>query len=281
MTTRMIALAAVCLLAVTWVAPLRADWDPGDPYKMHWPQLPDLGPTGLDVFASWPYPGPVPTGKILADDWMCTSSGPVSDIHVWGSWNQDILPHDATGITDPRAVEFKLSIHTDIPAGTAGVPYSQPGAKLWESIFTPGDPSWTVRPYATGVLEQFYDPNLGQVIGTDTVVWQYNFFIDPALAFSQQAGTIYWLDVQALPLSPDAVWGWKTSLDHWNDDAVFGDNAAPFADPPGWRDMHYPPGHPFGGQSIDQAFVITPEPATMALLGLGGLGALLGRRRRR
>ena len=29
----------------------RADWNPGDPYKMHYPQLPDLNSTGMDVLA--------------------------------------------------------------------------------------------------------------------------------------------------------------------------------------------------------------------------------------
>jgi len=57
-------------------------WDPCDPHKMHYPQLPD--PNGWDV-AFWfefmmffPYE--------LADDWQCSKTGPVDDIHFWISW---------------------------------------------------------------------------------------------------------------------------------------------------------------------------------------------------
>jgi hypothetical protein len=68
---------AVILVA----APATADWDPGDPYKMHYPQLPD--PEGWDVNFSPPL---VPAG-----DWLCTRTGPVSDIHFWFSSQLDRL----------------------------------------------------------------------------------------------------------------------------------------------------------------------------------------------
>ncbi len=254
-----------------------ADWNPGDPSKMHWPQLPDLTPTGMDVLATR-QPTVIGNGfKILADDWACTETGPVSDIHIWGSWAEDILPSGS-----PNSVVFKLSIHSDIPAGTL-TPYSQPGAELWSATFTPG--SFTVRPYATGVTELFYDPNIGQIIGSDSVVWQYNFTNLPN-PYIQQQGTIYWLDVQALPQG-DAYFGWKTTnpleTDHFLDDAVFADTAGfngALVTP--WAPMVYPSGHPYAGQSIDLAFVITPEPGSIALLatGAGVIGLRLIRRKR-
>jgi hypothetical protein len=81
--------------------------------------------------------------------------------------------------------------------------------------------------------------------------------------------------------------GWKTSRDHFNDDAVFIDlpdiwnlpvdtilppNAPGTALP--WNEMRYPITHPFTGESIDLAFVITPEPASLALLSLGVLALM-------
>ena len=265
--------------------PATADWDPGDGHKMHFPQLPDLEQTGMDVLAT--SPGSTGAlGKILADDWLCSETGPVSDIHIWGSWLNDLLPGSAT-LTDPRNVQFKLSIHRDIPATPTD--HSRPGEEVWQAIISPGDPRVQTRLYSQGVTEQFYDPNIDQIIGFDTQVWQYNFVFDPTKddVFRQKEGTVYWLDVQALPGGTnDAVFGWKTSRDHWNDDAVFGDNdvfGGPPLVPPGWVDMHYPSGHTFAGESIDLAFVITPEPGTfvLAVMGLTGLLVLAWRRRRR
>ena len=130
----------IMLLLVFVVSSAQADWDPGDPYKMHYPQLPDLNTTGMDVLANAPYPGATtPTAKLLADDWQCSASGPVTDIHIWGSWLEDVLPtrqQDDQIIDDPENVAFRLSIFSDIPAGAAGG-YSRPGEKLWEGLYSP------------------------------------------------------------------------------------------------------------------------------------------------
>jgi hypothetical protein len=48
---------------------------------MHFPQLPDS--TGWDVKASG--------GICLADDWQCSETGYVGDIHFWGSWKNGIV----------------------------------------------------------------------------------------------------------------------------------------------------------------------------------------------
>lgn len=246
------------------------DWSPGQPAK--WVQLPDPTPLGLDVLATHP--------KVLADDFLCTSTDWITDIHLWGSWYHDILPINPEGIADPSQIGFRLSLHSDIPADPATNPYSRPGDLLWEKRFLPGD--FKVRPYSQGP-EGWYNPNTGQMeFESDFVMWQYNFDIKPAEAF-QQKGTatdpiVYWLDVEAFPLwqpgTVEPLFGWKTALNHWNDDAVWADT------PLGpWQELIYPTPHPYAGQSIDLAFVITPEPVSIVLLALGSAVLLRIRRK--
>lgn len=230
-------LAAIGLLACV----AAADWDPGDPYKMHFPQLPD--PQGWDVNATAP--------KILADDWMCTETGPVTDVHFWGSWMHDFVGQ-ITGI--------HLSIHANVPDPT----FSRPGELLWQHDFVPGE--WTERVYGTGD-QGWYNPNTGDWNRPDhELFYQYNIedIPDP---FFQEEGQIYWLDISVTVADPATMWGWKTSLDHWEDDAVWSDLGG------AWQPLE----DPVTFESLDMAFVITPEPASIGLLAIGAL-ALLRRR---
>jgi hypothetical protein len=300
------------------VTPALADWDPSQPAK--YVQMPD--PNGMNVNATYivdanqPTPAqPVfPWQKILADDFLCTQTGPITDIHIWGSWLGDKIPHSTTN-PNLQNVAFKLSLHTDVPAGV-DAPYSHPGQEVWSDIYTPG--AYANR-FWSNSNELFYEPNTNRIIGQDSQIWQYNFKIDPAKAFIQQGTAanpqIYWLDVQAIiqepappagtTLPPDFVFGWKTSLDGFtvpdptglkrDDDAVFGDTFVPGGLPYGqfpdftgaptlpWMEMIYPAGSPYAGHSINLAFAITtvPEPGTLVMLGCGLVSLLFYIRRKK
>jgi|GEM_PF-639162 len=292
--TKCLALCGMIVAWLVWVAPVQADWDPTQEAK--WVQLPDLL-HGLNINATWTPELPW-TRKVLADDWLCTSTDRVTDIHIWGSWLNDILP-----MNDPNQVRFKLSIHEDVPAGPNN-PYSHPGKLLWKAIVGPGE--FKVRPLPIMppiVREPFYDPNTGRIVGFDFQVWQYNFLFKPEEAFLQKGSpkdpVIYWLDVQAIPNNPigvnPAVFGWKTALPanpepwgptnpiHRLDDAVWADTPDFGVDPvTPWVELRYPQWpevyYPYWGHSLDLAFVITPEPSILGLLGFGAL-SLLRRRR--
>ena len=277
------------VLLVATVAP--ADWDPGDSDKMHYPQLPDLE-NGFDVLDG-PYNNPISGSgiKILADDWKCSESGPVTDIHVWSSYLNDLRP-----VPGPNTM-FNVAIYDDIPAGDSSTGYSMPGNLLWNVYVRPT----AERVYAGDITEAFYDPNLGQVIGDDQTCWQYNFLFDEANAFPQEEGKIYWLSVShTADLNGDGIvmfddlmlpavgwaYGWKTTDRRWNDTAVWIDAimAGPFpqdAVPPSgsdWNMLARPQGDLM--VPMDLAFVITPDPATLSLLGLGAVGLVTRRRRK-
>lgn len=226
----------IVLLLITSAVPVKADWDPGDPAK--WAQEPDLTPDGIDIDIVEP--------GGLADDFECRITGLITDVHFWGSWLGDM-----NGVI----TQITLKIWSDIPEDPPGVPYSRPGDLLWERTFVP--PEFTERIYY--VLETegewWWDPREDLAIqNADTMVFQYNIYIDPMDAFLQM-GTeavpvIYWLGIDVQFTGGD--FGWKTAATHWNDDAVWWDPTVP-----GWRELRYPVNHPFAGESIDLSFVIT------------------------
>ncbi len=185
---------------LTYEEPVECDWQPGDPYKHHYPQLPDE--TGWAVNATQP--------MILAEDFMCMETGWIKDFHFWGAWKNE----------DEGIVQlFVLSIHEDIPAEQNPDGYSKPGATLWELEveqfdFTPVDPP---------TMEGWYDPATGEVINNDHYAyWQYNICLPEPNWFWQDSGTIYWVNISAIVVDPQTTtWGWKSTQDHWNDDAVW------------------------------------------------------------
>jgi hypothetical protein len=221
----LLVLAAGLLLAT----PVLGDWVEEDGHKMHFPQLPNV--TGWDVNATNPV--------VLADDWMCSETGWVKDIHFWGSWMHGI---------EGQIISFNLSIHADIPANPPMIPYSRPGATLWEKEvyeYVIAMPAWQPG------MQGWYDPMSGLFLMNDHLpFFQYNVFLPEEDWFWQEQGTIYWLNISATVASPGMTqWGVKSTNNHWNDDAVWGEWYVL-----NWIDLWEPPDFM---QSLDLAFVIT------------------------
>jgi len=208
-----------------------------------WEQLPDTHDTGVDIMAC---PDFAQSNRTLADDFVCNTTGPITDVHLWGSWVND---------TKGTITKIHLSIHADIPAN---ITPSHPGELLWQRDFYPGD--FTEKLYINNTqYEWWWDPYTNTVYQHgDHTIWQLDVIIPPKNAFIQngtaQNPVIYWLDVYVE--ATGGRFGWKTSWQHWNDDAVM---YTPGNNPP-WHELCYPIGHPYANQSIDMAFQITTSP---------------------
>ncbi|MBS3767762.1 MAG: hypothetical protein KGY75_06560, partial [Candidatus Cloacimonetes bacterium] len=209
---------------------------PDDDCKMHFHQWPDTTELGIDVNATYPL--------LLADDFLCTESGIINSIHLWGSWYND----------DYTAPTFNLTLWTDNPGGPDL--HSQPQTKVWEMFFSPDQYTDSLYHFADPG-EYFYFPADGIIEpNADHQIWQYDFIIPDSLAYVQEEGMIYWLGVQVFETG-EFNFGWKTSFNHWNDDAVYG-----LYDGGVWYELTYPEEHPYYPYSIDFSFYIDCTPTT-------------------
>jgi hypothetical protein len=207
------------------------------PAEIKWAQMPDESPWGLDVSAYAVY--------VLAEDFLCTESGLITEIDFWASWYDDEPP-----LGDPSLVGFTLSLHSDVPAGE-DLPWSHPGELLWSHVFAGGE--CTAELWSTGEEGWFAPPDTYEPFA-DTQIWFYTCPIPEPYWFQQEKDTVYWLDLNA-DIVMVYFFGWKTSIDHWNDDGVWAMGAEPI-DPLAWQELLYPPGHDWAGASIDLAFQI-------------------------
>jgi len=239
---------------------------------LKWEQLPDLEPTGMDVYGM--------DELVLASDFLCRTTGPIKEIHVWGSWYHDEFPGD------PREVAFTLSIHADIPAEQSPTGYSVPGELICNLYdFMPGE--FEVREWPTsGEGEGWYHPAQQHYeYPGDFMIWEYIFTLPDdyhQLCFqegTEQAPVVYWLDVQARNIEGQSpfLWGWKTTpLElQWNDNSVWSFHPEPVVDPGEWMELYYPPEHIAYPQApVDLAFAIYNEaPCCQGRVGnANGLG---------
>jgi hypothetical protein len=254
-------LAPVWLLVLA-VTPAQADWPNNNPTKYYQP--PDLTDTGYNVLAAEP---PAGSGQglplILADDFPCHQTGPITDIHIWASWLGD------AATTPIPPIPITLGIWSDVPAtnGPTGPVPSQPGVLLWQQTFiqggaVPGHYKVVPKGWAPSPFWDPEPPPAGGIKGTDNILWQYNFYPDPANLFVQQgtaaAPTNYWLSVTVGANS--VAFGWRTSPAHYGDDAVFGHmNNTGTSALNDWQELFDPL---VPTKSLNLAFALTTTPQT-------------------
>lgn len=173
----MLKAASIVVIAAAMLAtahPALADWDSEDPHKMHYPQLPGGSMSGaMNYWAG------------MGDDWQCSQSGYVEDIHFW-----------ICDIGDDQINNIWVRIYSDDRSGA----WSQPGDLLWQRYLVPGD--FAVRDWNSW-LDQVNIENI----------------VEP---FYQTEDTIYWLIMSA---EGESTVSWNSSIsDPFEDVAVHSDD---------------------------------------------------------
>lgn len=166
--------------------------------------------------------------RLLADDFQCIQTGPITKIFLWGSWLND----QGTGAAPGTVTKFHLNIYSDDPTGDDPLnpnddptnQYSKPLTKLWSGTYS----GFTVSQYSyIPQGEYFWDAYRTDPLGQDKRIWQYEIEIPESSAFVQQGSRltpkVYWLAVSAeISGQGQPQFGWKTTdpANGWNDTAV-------------------------------------------------------------
>ncbi len=155
---------------------------------------------------------PTPLMKIVADDFRCIGTMPVTSIHWWGSY----VGWEGLKPPEPAPTSWQIAFWSNVPAGV-NAPYSYPEKPLWQ-IDIPYE-RVDVNIVAQDYLPEIpYPDNCFQYnveLEHDEIFWQ-NEFIDDT------NDNIFWISVAAEynNVVPSYPWGWKTRPWSWTDDAV-------------------------------------------------------------
>jgi len=175
-------LLLVTAMVLGYSAVALCDWNLEDGYKMHYPQTPN--PDGWDVCLCCQW---------IADDFTCSRTGPIDDIHFWISWRAD-------DIGDVPDEGWDVAIYDDAEGA--------PGNRLWSLqnativVRGPfgGDQGWVCpSPVPPTIIrpdhKQYFQVNITEIE-------------EP---FIQQAKTTYWLVIRANINPEQMAIGWKTA----------------------------------------------------------------------
>jgi len=213
-------------------------WKAGDPHVMHWAQLPDMQSSGVGVSLS---------GARLADDFQATENGPITEVHFWASFMDNVMPTASiNGLT------FEISIYANRPADTI-TPWSRPGALLWKTQVLPYKYDFTE--VSNTISAAWYDPNAGVYeAGDHDRTWQYNICLDENDdLFQTTRGTTYWIEIRDFPdKNTKYAIAWKATRRMLQ----YEDNAVWFHPYQGWLPLVYPEPHPSYRDPMDLAFVL-------------------------
>jgi hypothetical protein len=232
-------------------------------YEVKWSQPPVPATNG---FNGWNQYSVNDTTLWVADDWACTTTNPVTDIHWWGSfigWSEP---------TNPPVVPdgFIICFWTDVPAQPGG--FSHPGVLLkniWCTNFTFHFAGWD------------FDPRNPNAIPDACFLFEQDFQTNDWFYQNPALGTnLYWVSIAAHYNFGPAVpypWGWKSRPRDTNslapDDAVTFDPYSTTYQPIYWPDV---------SNSWDMAFQLTtrwpedldfgdaPDPSYPTLLTSNG-----------
>lgn len=185
-----------CFLFFT--TPVFAHWLSGMDYKIHHPQEPNANGWNVCICNE------------VADDFMCTETGPIGDIYFWISSKAD-----ANAIIN----QWTISIAAD-DSGT-------PGNTLW---------TWDrigvvkIMQYSLGA-QGWYCPNTSLTFPNDhTKITQVHIGAIKN-TFAQQQGQLYWLVIRAAVKDPNKPVGWSTSTTNFFSSALWKNPAT------GWQPL--------------------------------------------
>ncbi len=198
------------------------------------------------VDTSWTGVGVNVTGNYAAsDEFQITQCGRITDIGIWGSWYQNILPEGGCG-----DVAFNLSIYRSIPASESCTGRSMPGELIWSHRYGPGE--FEVSDYCTSSTG-WMTPLGDYAISEEQDCLRYKFHIDEADRFvlggAEGNPGVYWLSVNVESPGNGALFGWMTSADSfgaasaWKNDTVVV-----------WSYLGHPVGSGLYGNQIDMGF---------------------------
>ena len=204
--------------------------------------------------------------NMIADDWECNDSRPITAIHWWGSfigWSQPYLPP-----VMPQS--FHIGIWTDVPDPDPcdHNNFSHPGTLVWEN-------------YCSSYVWNFagYDKDPRAGIGgnpQEDSCFQFNQLLSQDQWFYQEPSgdpchpQVYWLSIAPIWVGTTTPypWGWKSRPHFFNDDAVViqGTNQWPPVIGSTWLNgypIQWPAWSSPEGISWDMAFELsTNEPGT-------------------